>query len=1221
MASERARRLLRPTFLFFLPIMLAICAVHASAQVYVFGQASFATGANPRSVVTADFSNDGRLDLAVANYDSNSITILLGKPDGTFASGVDYAVGQGPRPLAAGDLNGDGNTDLIVANSIDSTVSVLLGNGDGTFQNFTTLSAGNDPTAVILADLNHDGKLDIAITNAMSNTVSIWLGNGDGMFQPRQDYPTGDSPAALAVGDFNVDGNLDLAIANQSSNTVSILLGNGNGTFRTRVDYASGKGPISLVSGDFNGDGLIDLVAANSADQTISVLIGRGDGTFQNPAVYFLGMAPVSVIAGDFNGDKKLDLVLAGGPNPQASLLVLLGRGDGTFQPRSGISLSSEAAALCAGDFNGDGGLDLAIAYPDTNLVTVLINDGNGTFRSYTEYAAGSDPSSVIIGDFIGDGILDLATNDWEGDSVSVLLGNGDGTFRTHADYAVAGPPSSITTADFKVDGRLDLIGTNDIASGSISFLAGAGDGTFLPSIVEPAGMQPQGAATGDFNGDGKPDLVLTDGGATPFFMTILLGNGDGTFRPGTSYAAGSSPRPVIVGDFNDDGRLDIAVGNTSSATVSIFLGNGDGTFQSQRVYPTGDVPYSLVTGDFNGDGKLDLATANLGSNTVSVLLGNGDGTFQSHVDYPTGAFTLAVTAGDLNGDGKLDLVVSNFDANTISVLLGNGDGSFQPHLDYATGNGPGGEVTGDFNRDGELDLAVTAGFDNAVSVFLNTPVVAFYPSQLTFVGRPIGTSSPPQIILVSNPGSMPVKFQTIATIGDFTQANACANIIAVAGNCPISLTFSPTATGIRTGALIITDNVASSPHVITLKGGGTIPAPVASLSATSLVFTSPGPGSPMLTQVLILTNTGNVALTISSIVINGTNEGDFSQSTTCGNAVNPGANCSISVGFSPTTFGNETATLVISDNANASQQRVVLAGMITGTIPKFSPSRLVFLSQPVGTTSPPFPVTLTASGASDFSIQSIIVSGDFAQSNNCGTSIFGNTSCTINVTFTPTASGDRGGNLTILHNGLPTVMGVNGSGGDFSITAPISTATVVAGQTVTYTSPILTPIGGFDQAIALKCSGAPSGATCIVPPSASTNGLIVRGFVVTVITTTRSAAGPGAEPRPNGRNPTSTGFVLPLLVALGLLSVLARLQGGRPAPQGRLSLCWASTLFLILITAGCGGAGAGADQGGGGGAGNTGTPAGTYTLTVTGTFASGSATLTHSLMLTLTVH
>src|SRR5208337_3907093 len=458
-----------------------------------------------------------------------------------------------------------------------------------------------------------------------------------------------------------------------------------------------------------------------------------------------------------------------------------------------------------------------------------------------------------------------------------------------------------------------------------------------------------------------------------------------------------------------------------------------------------------------------------------------------------------------------------------------------------------------------------------------------------------------------------------IATSGDFAQNNTCGTSLAVGASCKISVTFSPADTGSRAGALIISDNVASSPHMIALSGTGTGPAPVASLSATSLTFTSPGPGSPVLTQTVTLTNTGDAALNISRITIGGPNQSDFSQSNTCGNVVNPGGNCSFAVTFAPTaTSGTETATLAITDDATNSPQTIALAGTIEGSVASFSPTSLYFPSQPVGTTSTALPVTVKVQGTTAYSIQSIMVSGDFAQSNNCGASIPGNSSCTINVTFNPTTTGDRAGNLTILHLGLASIIGLYGSGGDFSISVSNSTATITAGQTAEYQLS-LTPIGGFNQTVALSCGGAPQGATCLLPSSTASNGMNVVGFTVTVYTTAPSMVAP--RPRTEPHSPYGLPAALELLAVftLALLTTAATVYNGpRVALKRAPAIVLATTLSLVLAWAACGGGGGGV---GGGGGGNQGTPAGTYTLTVTGTYVAGSTALARSVKLTLTVN
>src|SRR5207245_2738785 len=194
-------------------------------------------------------------------------------------------------------------------------------------------------------------------------------------------------------------------------------------------------------------------------------------------------------------------------------------------------------------------------------------------------------------------------------------------------------------------------------------------------------GTNPQSVAAGDFNGDGGPDLAVANSGSSN--VSVLLGNGDGTFQAARTFAAGTTPASVAVGDVNGDGRPDLAVANSGSIygaynNVLVLLGNGDGTFQAARTFAAGGGPLSVAVGDVNGDGRPDLAVANYSSNTVSVLLGNGDGTFQAAQTFAAGSRPSSVAVGDVNGDGRPDLAVANYSSNNASVLLGNGGGTYE---------------------------------------------------------------------------------------------------------------------------------------------------------------------------------------------------------------------------------------------------------------------------------------------------------------------------------------------------------------------------------------------------------------------------------------------------------------------------------------------------------------------------------------------------------------
>ncbi len=287
----------------------------------------------PAGIVAGDFTGDGHLDLAVANYgsygSSSTVSVLLGNGDGTFQPAVNYAAGWALDAIVAGDFSDDGRIDLAVANSASNDVSILLGNGDGTFQSdavgqtHAADAVGSNPVAIVAGDFNGDGRTDLAVANYSSNDVSVLLGNGDGTFQPAVQYAVGSSPEAIVAGDFNGDGRTDLAVLNQGTwpdyrASVSVLLGNGDGTFQPAVEYAVPPLALAIVAGDFTGNGRTDLAVVDlgSVDSPwagpyVSILLGNGDGTFQPAVQYTLGFYPDAIVAGDFTGNGRTDLAVA----------------------------------------------------------------------------------------------------------------------------------------------------------------------------------------------------------------------------------------------------------------------------------------------------------------------------------------------------------------------------------------------------------------------------------------------------------------------------------------------------------------------------------------------------------------------------------------------------------------------------------------------------------------------------------------------------------------------------------------------------------------------------------------------------------------------------------------------------------------------------------------------------------------------------------------------
>jgi hypothetical protein len=331
-----------------------------------------AAGSGPWWIATGDFNNDGIPDLATVNQNGNTVTILLGKGDGTFtATAVSPPTGNVPVSIAVGDFDGDGKADLAIANSSSNTVTILLGNGDGTFNQAPSQPTGNYPISIAVGDFNGDGIPDLAVANEYTSTVTILLGNGDGTFAQVASPATGMYPRSVAVGDFNGDGIPDLAVGNEISNSVTILLGNGDGTFTPApVSPPTGTDPFSIAVADFNGDGIEDLAVANAGSNTVSILLGNGDGTFTPSGTLTAGYEPASIAVGDFNGDGKVDLAVS---NYQSySVTLLLGKGDGTFTATATQSTGNSPWGIVAAHFTKSGNPGLAVANYGSNTVTVL---------------------------------------------------------------------------------------------------------------------------------------------------------------------------------------------------------------------------------------------------------------------------------------------------------------------------------------------------------------------------------------------------------------------------------------------------------------------------------------------------------------------------------------------------------------------------------------------------------------------------------------------------------------------------------------------------------------------------------------------------------------------------------------------------------------------------------------------------------------------------------
>jgi hypothetical protein len=627
--------------------------------------------------------------------------------------------------VAVGDFARNGISDLAIVNQRNNSVSVLLGNGDGSFGPARDFPAGLSPSSPVVGDFTGNGILDIAVANFGSNTGSILLGNGDGTFQaPLTFTSAGPRLTSIAVGHFSHSGHLDLVVGDRQvrggqPGSVSVLAGNGDGTFGAPRSVGLPAQPGPLVVGDFNGDGVSDVAVANVLPDltanTESLLLGNGDGTLQAPRNFTtLGPTVSDLAVGNFAHDGHLDLVVtnfsgaAGGPH---SVSVYPGHGDGTFGTPITSPAGLDPQRLTVADFNHDGNLDLVA--DDGARSTVLLGQGDGSFQVAGSYTV---VGYTAAADFTGDGIPDLVVVDYNSGTASILVGNGDGTFQAAPSFDAGGTPVSVVTGDFNGDGIPDLAfstSPNSQSTSSVSVLLGNGDGTFGPAVSYPVGFNPGNVVVGDFTGSGILDLAVPIPGnyPDPGSVEVLLGNGDGTFQPPIDYPVVGNPNSLAVGHFSHSGALDLVANDMVRGNVSVLPGNGDGTFGSPIVTP-GLFAGTMVVEDFNRDGISDLVyVTSTGARFLDVALGNGDGTFGAPAAYESSASMGSIAVGDFTGNGVLDLAFTTepavFAPFSVDVLLGNGDGTFGPPVSYPIGPTAGTVVAADFNGDGILDLAV----------------------------------------------------------------------------------------------------------------------------------------------------------------------------------------------------------------------------------------------------------------------------------------------------------------------------------------------------------------------------------------------------------------------------------------------------------------------------------------------------------------------------------
>ncbi len=535
---------------------------------------------------------------------------------------------------------------------------------------------------------------------------------------------------AQAVVDVRVTRELPGASA-ESAVATSLAL---SLTHRCQVDLnaptsvLSTSGGMQVVAEDFDGDGKPDLVTIDE-EGTVAMVRGRGDGQFEPSVTLLASSFMTSIAVGDFNEDGRLDVAAVGA----GKLLLLLNSGDGGFVATQPIVAIGYRSTLAVGDINGDGHLDLIATDPDETALNVVLGNGDGTLRPAVLTPTVENPLQVLLADINGDGKLDLILSTGGLGGVSAMLGRGDGTFLTPSVYSV----SSITrlaVADLNGDGALDLVAA-DGNSGDTSVLLNDGRGTFGPEQRFPVGRAANDLAVTDLDGDGHLDVIIANGDdylGTGQALTVLLGTGDGSLGPAQAVIAGPMAAGFLAtGDFDSDGRADVAMSSLATFWLSVAFGDGQGTFRSSRSDAVdGGNNFSqpiLLTGEVNGDARSDLLLLDLSNGQVSPLLGSGDGSFVAVAPVATN-FHVPPAIRDFDGDGLMDMV--GIEANQVVWYRSLGDGGFGPGTALGDAGQPSQLTLGRLTSSGFLDAVV--GSQNALNVFLGTGAGGVAPPVVT---------------------------------------------------------------------------------------------------------------------------------------------------------------------------------------------------------------------------------------------------------------------------------------------------------------------------------------------------------------------------------------------------------------------------------------------------------------------------------------------------------
>jgi hypothetical protein len=548
--------------------------------------------------------------VAYAGRGSPKVWIARARSDGGFAPPAEVELPGMPRQIAIGRIGRDPIPAVLVAQ--DDGLSVIRADQEGRFH-AGAVPAADFASHFVIADLDADGIDDLVIARR-DDQIEMLAGEPDGSFAPVGQLATLRRPARLSVLDADRDGRLDIAVL--GSQGLAIHRQRRQGGFGDAELIFEASHLSDLATDDINGDGIPDILVVDRSRGALTVFSGSSNGTFEPVDSYLVGRGPERVLLADVTGDGRPDALTLNGLD--GSVTVLPGLANGRFQGTVCLlGATDDLVAVTVADFDRDSNLDLAAISDTDGALSVFLGDGAGRFRPKPRRAIGRQPHSLVAGDFDGDPYPDLAVTNFGSDEVAVFAGDGRGGFSAPILVPVGFGPAAIAAGDFGESRHLDLAVAN-LLSDSVSILYGDGKGRFRKVVNHPVVPRPNFLLVGDLNGDGISDLAV--GSRKGETVAILHGNGQELGEPEVTSLLGVAS-PSVAEDLDGDGEIDLVVVDEMSDSISVLPGVGAGHFGPPIALPVGRHAHAVASGDFDGDGRPDIALVHRQTGLLCILL------------------------------------------------------------------------------------------------------------------------------------------------------------------------------------------------------------------------------------------------------------------------------------------------------------------------------------------------------------------------------------------------------------------------------------------------------------------------------------------------------------------------------------------------------------------------------------------------------------------------